>query len=258
MHFGELLRRQRRRAGVDLGDDADELVLHLLPVGDRHAHVFQHARDVGGERRQARRIRQPVDLDVDERFPYRVRRVGRRDVGEDRVLAAQHRDDRMDDEVQREAVAIDFHRHRVDEERHVVVDDLDDGVRRLPAVLLDRRIEHAHAGVARLALPREAPVRKRGTVEIGGRPLGEVLRIDLPEIADDEALEHVALDRRRPGTHQSEHGIELPCPAVVRMGVHRRLQAFAVAILPRSALTRYRYGCRAPDGHRSGFRRPRR
>jgi hypothetical protein len=47
---------------------------------------------------------------------------------------ALHGDDRMDDEMQRQTVPIDLHRHRVDEERHVVVDDLDDRVRRLPAV----------------------------------------------------------------------------------------------------------------------------
>ena len=51
--------------------------------------------------------------------------------------------------MQREAVAVDLHRHRIDQERHVVVDDLDDRVRRLPAVLLDRRVEHAHARPAR-------------------------------------------------------------------------------------------------------------
>ena len=62
-----------------------------------------------------------------------------------------HRDDRVDDQVQRQVVAVDFHRHRIDQERHVVVDDLDDRVRRLPAVILDRRIEDAHAGMARFA-----------------------------------------------------------------------------------------------------------
>ena len=39
-------------------------------------------------------------------------------------------EDQVQDEMQGQAVTIDFHRHRIDQERHVVVDDLDDGVRR--------------------------------------------------------------------------------------------------------------------------------
>ena len=72
--------------------------------------------------------------------------------------------------------AAELHRHRVDEERHVVGDDLDDGVRRLPAVLLELRVVDADLGRARLALaPSEAPVRsapptlqvrKRGAVQV--------------------------------------------------------------------------------------------
>ena len=135
--FGELVRRQRRRARVELGDDAEHLVLHLLPVVDRHAHVGQHARDVGGERVEARRLGDPVDLDVDERFaPSHPCPRGARPVSVPSASRSD-REQRMDDEMQREAVAVDLHRHRIDEERHVVVDDLDDRVRRLPAVLLD-------------------------------------------------------------------------------------------------------------------------
>ncbi len=39
-----------------------------------------------------------------------------------------HPQDRMYDEVESEVVAFELHRHRIDEERHVVVDDLHDGV----------------------------------------------------------------------------------------------------------------------------------
>ena len=191
-------------------------------------HVAEHARDVGGQRVEPRRLGHAVDLDVDERFAPRVARIVRRDVGERPVGAAHDRDDRMDDEVQRQAVAVDFHRHRIDEERHVVVDDLDDRVRRLPAVLLDRRIEDAHAGVARLALAREVPVRQRRAVQVGRRALGEVLGIDLAEVADDEALEHVALHRRRPGPHQPEHEVELLRPAVIRRRFIVASEPFAV------------------------------
>ena len=56
------------------------------------------------------------------------------------VSAAFDRDDRVHDQMQRQPVPVDFHRHRIDQERHIVVDDLDDRVRRLPAMFLDRRV----------------------------------------------------------------------------------------------------------------------
>ena len=65
----------------------------------------------------------------------------------------------MIDQMERQSVAIHLHRHGIDEERHVVVDDLDDRVRRLPAVLLDGWIEDAHARPAGLAFARKVPMR---------------------------------------------------------------------------------------------------
>ncbi len=192
----QFLGRDRRRPLVQFRDDAVHLVAHVLPIGEGQPHVAQHARHVGGKRFLPRRVRHAVHLDVDERFvPRRRRALGahspQRAVG---VAIDQHQ--RMDDEVQRQPVTVDFHRHRVDEERHVVVDDFDDRVRRLPAMLLDRRIEHAHAHVAGLALARKVPVRQRRAVQIRRLPLRQVLRVDLAEIALDDRLERLALFRR--------------------------------------------------------------
>ena len=194
--LGELLRRDRRRAArrsrrrsrSDAGpaSSSSRSTARRTSASTRATSAASASSRVG--------LDDPVDLDVDERLAARVAaRPSAATLGERAVGAALHRDDRMDDEMQRQAVPVDFHRHRVDEERHVVVDDLDDRVRRLPAVLLDRRIEDAHAGVAGLALAREVPVRQRRAVQVGRRALREVLGIDLPEIAGDEALEHVAL-----------------------------------------------------------------
>ncbi len=232
--LGQFLRRHRRRTGVDFRDDRRQPVAHLRPVGDRQPHVDEHTRHVPRQRVESRRLDHPVDLDVDERFAPRVARILRRDVRQRPVGAGNDGDDRVDDEVQRQALAVDFHRDRIDQERHVVVDDLDDRVRRLPAVVLDRRIEDAHPGVARLALAGEVPVRERRAIEIGRRPLGEILGIDLAEVTDDETLERVAPHRRRPGPHQPEHEVELLRPAVIRRRLHRRLRAFAWSIVPRS------------------------
>ncbi|MNV29161.1 hypothetical protein D3C71_1203790 [compost metagenome] len=78
------------------------------------------------------------------------------------------------------------HGHGVDQERHVVIDDLQHGVRRFPTVGLQARVEHADIGLARLADARELQrvgcqrgpllggvvrelVRLHALVEVGGK-----------------------------------------------------------------------------------------
>ena len=101
-------------------------------------------------------------------------------------------DDRMNDEMQRQPMPVDFHRHAVDQKRHVVVDDLDHGVGRAPAVLLHDGVEDAHARGSRLAPPREVPVRQRGAVKVRRLALGEILGIDLEVIRPNEGLDGAA------------------------------------------------------------------
>ena len=60
----------------------------------------------------------------------------------------------------------ELHRHRVDDERHVVGDDLDHRVRRLPAVLLELGVVDVHLDLAGRAHPGPVPVRDRGAVQV--------------------------------------------------------------------------------------------
>jgi hypothetical protein len=57
-------------------------------------------------------------------------------------------------------------RVRADEERHVVGDDLDHRVLRIPSVLLEERVVEADLGRARSAQLRKTPQRERGASEI--------------------------------------------------------------------------------------------
>ena len=118
-------------------------------------------------------------------------------------------EDRVQDEMQGQAVTIDFHRHRIDQEWHVVVDDLDDGVRRLPAVFLHGRIEHAYPGMAGFALARKTPVRQGGAVEIAGLAFGQVLGIDLSVITRDERFERSALVGGDLRAHELQNLVQL-------------------------------------------------
>ncbi len=132
----------------------------------------------------------------------------------------------MDDEVQREPVAVRGHRHRIDQEGHVVVDDLDDRMRRCPAMFVDGRIEHAQLGAAGLALAGEVPVGEHRSIQIGGLPLGQILRVDLSEVEWNELLERRPLVRRHLGPYQFQHFVEKlgPSVRVMRVRVHRRLR----------------------------------
>ena len=184
--LGDFTRRQRRRGALDVRDDGDRLVLHPSPVIHRRPDVREDAQEVGGERLALAGIGDPVDLDVDERFRVAGARVLGHEPDESARGIALDGNDRMDDEVLRQPVAVHLHRHRIDEERHVVVADLDDRMRRLPVVLLARRVEDPHLGVPRVALAGERPLRQRRTAEVRRRALGQIFRVDLPVVAVDE------------------------------------------------------------------------
>ena len=157
--LGELFCGQRRRPLLDLAHDCLQTVAHRLPIVDRGAYVVEYPRDVRGERFQSRRFGDAVDFDVNERLAPRALRILCRNADKRPIRATLDHHDRMDDQMHGEAVAVHFHRHRIDEKWHVVVDDLDHRMRRLPAMFLQRRIEDADANAAGIALAREVPVR---------------------------------------------------------------------------------------------------
>ena len=109
-----------------------------------------------------------------------------RDAGEPAFGIALDGEDRMNGEVDREAVAVELHGDTVDEKRHVVGDDLDDGMGRLPAMLLQMRVVDAHLAGARLAGLGEAEMGERRAVEVGHLALGDVGRCDIPKVATHE------------------------------------------------------------------------
>ena len=85
-------------------------------------------------------------------------------------------EDRVHDEVDAEVVTVERHRDRVDEERHVVVDDVDHRVRRVPALGRDGRRVHPHDRVRRRAgARRAASARARRARGDRRRQSGEVV-----------------------------------------------------------------------------------
>src|SRR5579875_387687 len=82
----------------------------------------------------------------------------------------------MDHALDLVAGASQLHRDRVDKERHVVGQHVDDGVRRAPTVPLERGVVDAELDRARRVALIEAPVGERGSVEVEVLALDQILR----------------------------------------------------------------------------------
>src|SRR3546814_13468025 len=110
----------------------------------------------------------------------------------------------MDDEVDRVAASVEFGGDRIDQERHVVVDDLNDGMRRLPTILAQRRVMDADFCGGRRPFVSEAEHREGAAVQYFGTDTEDVARRDVGIEAADELL----CQRRRVGFYVAEIGIE--------------------------------------------------
>ena len=92
--------------------------LQLRPVRHRRAHVRQHRGQIVDQRPPVAGI-DPVHLDIDQRFggPRAA------DLGQRAGIVARHSHDGVDDPIDRDVARTDRGRDRIDQERHVVVDD---------------------------------------------------------------------------------------------------------------------------------------
>ena len=102
---------------------------------------------------------------------------------------ALHAIDRMEGRMQRKTLPVDFHGHRIDQERHVIVDDFDHRVAAIPTVLLKARVVDPHARLAGHELLAELPVRHRRAVEIGDAARDHVLGVGQLVVMPHEWLE---------------------------------------------------------------------
>jgi hypothetical protein len=119
---------------------------HRLPVRHGAADVCQNRFEAGGEGGAFGRVGLAADRDLHPRFPQpggRRFKVGHPAAGVARDL--QHR---MDRKAHLATAFVDRRGHRIDQKRHVVIDDLDDGMRRGPAVRFAVRVVGAHLGGA--------------------------------------------------------------------------------------------------------------
>ena len=200
--FGDVARRQlcprRRRlvdrlTGAQFTGDRLQGAAHRRPVRHRAAHVGEHAVEPGSQRRARRRVRLARDRDLHPGFAQAPRR--RVEPDETPRAVACRDEDRVDHEPHLAPALIERCGQRIDKKRHVVVDDLDDGIRRRPAIRRALGVIDAQFGAAAPALRRQTPQRQRGAAQIGRVARGNVIRRHMLVEFGDEAVQQRALAR---------------------------------------------------------------
>ena len=189
----ELLGMDERRRRPQFRDAPAKLLAHRDPVVHRGADVVERAAHLRLDRVEHLGLGLAIGLEVDDRLDdgALARVVDGKERLDAAVLSPAEAQHGVDHEVARVPAAVHDHAHRVDQERHVVGDDLEDGMGRLPAVLLDLGVVDPDLRRARRAPPGEVEVRRRGAVEILRLALGEVLGRDPGVVPGDEGKDEI-------------------------------------------------------------------
>ena len=200
----------RRRLAVELLDQRARARPHLLPVLDGGAHVGQDPLDRLAQALELSPIVLARHLDVHDRFADRVVSGGVVVEQLDYVTGgvAPHPHNRVDDQVDPVSEPHQLHRHRVDDERHVVRDDLDQRVRRLPSMLLEVRVVHAHLGLTRSPLLRQVPMRDGRPIEVERVAIRQILGGNPLVVLADEQLARRHLVGGQPFPHAFAHRVD--------------------------------------------------
>ena len=136
----------------------------------------------------------------------------------------------VDDEMHAQPVPVQLHGHAVDQEGHVVVDDLDDGVGRLPAMLLEARVVDAQLGLARSALLAEAEVGQGGTIKVERVALDQITGRHVAEEALDEAFGEPGVVAGELAANLADQLADQLRLAILRARLHCRLPSFIVGL----------------------------
>ena len=175
-----------RAAGRQVGDGVEAGAPHRPPVLDRQPHFGQHAGEGGGELVEQMGIGLAVDLDMHHRFGPRPLAGLGRDAQKVAVEVAPRRYDRMGQQVDGDLAAIELVGDRIDQERHVVIDDLHDGVAAFEAMVGGGGVEHPDLGDAGQAAAGEGEQGDRGGGALVGRGRRQILVGDAAEDAAGE------------------------------------------------------------------------
>jgi hypothetical protein len=166
--FGDLLGRERRRRGAQLRGDLAQARQHQPPILDADAHLGENIGKRAHKIGACRGVLVVLDLDVNKAFALAVTLTRAVEGLESSRLAALDHEHWVDQQADIESAVTDLADHRVDQERHVVVDDF----------------EHRHARLGRRRL--EADLGRAGFAVLKQRPrlLGDARQLLRPIARD--------------------------------------------------------------------------
>ncbi len=179
---GHLVDRRAEEDEVGVGQPPHERVvtrhlqhalLHRSEITHDGLDVVDRRADIGFESFPRLR-RTPVELD---QRPGLDTTVGGVDVDQLVTIVSFDAQHRMDHEVDVELVAVEHHAHAVDQELHVVGDEHQDRVFRLPTVALQVRRQHLDQGFADASLASQLQKGdRRGIHGVEPTPVGVIAR----------------------------------------------------------------------------------
>ncbi len=178
------------------------------PVLDGGAHVAQRAQQSRAQIGHQLGIGDPIHLEMHGGFADAFIGSTGENALQMTVGVARHSQHRMDDLVHRETVPIEFHRHGIHQERHVVGDDLHHSVGALPAVFLEAGIVDPDDRDARSPLAAEIPVGQGRAVQIFRGSFEQVLGCHPSVIMAHESLCHVHRRFGQTLPHQFGHTLD--------------------------------------------------
>src|SRR5262245_24217386 len=121
--FGDLVNGQWRRIDFHLGDYRNDAIAHCMPVLHRHPHFTEQRLQRAHKIAAVGVVYDLKEMKVDETFPVLLR--SRRTERNQFAALAPHADDRMRDETYLEMAFRNLTRHRIDQQGHVIIDNLD-------------------------------------------------------------------------------------------------------------------------------------
>ncbi len=186
--------RQWRRIGLELGDHVGHARGHRPPVLNAKAHVGEHPLDGLDDLGAARFLVDTLEMDVDDAFAQRAGGgLYPLEGGEAAGFVAHDGEDGMHDEADFDPAFGEFGQHRIHQERHVVVDDLEHGIVARPLVTVCIGSVETDLRHARLAHGQQRPCIRGELGELARVVTHEVFGDGVGEQRGDEILRHLAV-----------------------------------------------------------------
>ena len=185
-----------------------------MPVAHRNADVGQHADNLLLELPQLLRIGFLVESDPDERLRLRPFVAAATNRFEAPLAVAPDMDDRVYRDVHGEIVPRQRHRYRIHQERHVVINHLDEGKIRDVTVFFFGRVKNPDQRLAAAPPGTKLQVRERNPRHDRFGTALQVLDRNMGKILRQESFDLYACTEGRRGCAGSNDGFDDAVPGV--------------------------------------------